>query len=146
MALATWFYDACIPFNVVNSKFFLPAMEKVAPMGVGYKPPNYHALRVPLLKEAKTQVALSISNLRAKWAERGCTIMGDGWKDGSGRPLINFLVYSRYGVSFIKSFDASHVRSSSLLLCSLFESIVEIVGAENVVHMVTDNAANYKGA
>lgn len=129
--------------NVVSSKFFKPAMDKITAFGAG--PPNYHALRVPLLKEAKTQVTLTIDALRIKWGESGCTIMCDGWKDQSKRPLIKFLVYSRYGVSFIKSYDASRVKSSSQLLCNLFSNIVELVGKENVVHMVTDNAANYKG-
>ncbi|KAL8488293.1 hypothetical protein ACS0TY_024535 [Phlomoides rotata] len=78
-------------------------ISRVASMGHGYTGPNYHALRVPLLKEAKTQVNMTILSLRSKWAETGYTIMGDGWTDRSHRSLINFLVYCPYGLprSFI---------------------------------------------
>ncbi|KAL8514138.1 hypothetical protein ACS0TY_013314 [Phlomoides rotata] len=146
MAVALWFYDACIPMNAVNSRHFKQMISRVASMGHGYTGPNYHALRVPLLKEAKTQVNLTILSLRSKWAETGCTIMGDGWTDRSHRSLINFLVYCPYGISFMKSCDVSDIVSSVKNLCNLFSSIVEMVGEKNVVHMVTDNASNYKAA
>ncbi|KAL8535335.1 hypothetical protein ACS0TY_011107 [Phlomoides rotata] len=61
--------------------FMMLMISWVASMGHGYTGPNYHALRVPLLKEAKAQVNLTILSLRSKWVETGCTIMGDGWTD-----------------------------------------------------------------
>ena len=30
------------------------------------------------------------------------------------------------------------------LLCNLFSEIVDIVGAQNVIHLVTDNGSNFK--
>ncbi|XP_039145602.1 uncharacterized protein LOC120282824 [Dioscorea cayenensis subsp. rotundata] len=76
----------------------------------------------------------------------GCTIIGDGWTDSRQRSLINFLVYSPKGISFIKSVDASGFITSAETLCNLFSEIIEIVGPKNVVHMVTDNGANSKAA
>ncbi|XP_027181907.1 uncharacterized protein LOC113780291 [Coffea eugenioides] len=146
MAIALWFYDACIPMNAFNSPYYQQAIGKIASMGHGYQGPSYHALRVNLLKDAKKQVELIVENLRSKWAEFGCTIMGDGWKDNRQRSLINFLVYCPSGISFIKSVDASDFESNAEYLCNLFSEIVEIVGPSNVVHMVTDNASNYKAA
>ena len=72
--------------------------------------------------------------------------MGDRWKDSRQRPLINFLVYCSQGISFIKSVDASDIETNAQNLCNLFAEIVEIVGPSNVVHVVTDNASNYKAA
>lgn len=72
--------------------------------------------------------------------------MGDGWRDTRQRPLINFMVYCAKGISFIKSVDASDIESNAQTICNLFSEIVEIVGHKNVVHLVTDNAANYKAA
>ncbi|XP_071922743.1 uncharacterized protein [Coffea arabica] len=146
MAIALWFYDACIPMNACNSPYYQQAIGKITSMGHGYQGPSYHALRVTLLKDAKKQVELIVDNLRSKWAETGCTIMGDGWKDNRQRSLINFLVYCPSGISFIKSVDASDFESNAEYLCNLFSEIVEIVGSSNVVHMVTDNASNYKAA
>ncbi|XP_052177548.1 uncharacterized protein LOC127791604 [Diospyros lotus] len=144
MAIALWFYDACIPTNAVNSPFFHKAVDKIASMGHGYKAPNYHALRVNLLRDAKTQVKLIIDSFRSDWAKVGCTIMGDGWMDARQRPLINFLVYCSKGLSFIKSVDVSNFITDAETLGNLFVEIVEFVGPNNVVHMVTDNGVNYK--
>nr|XP_027124009.1 uncharacterized protein LOC113740668 [Coffea arabica] len=146
MAIALWFYDACIPINAVNSPFFQKAIDQIASMGHGYKSPSYHSLRVNLLRNAKRDVKLVVDSFRSTWTETGCTIMGDGWKDTRQRPLINFLVYCPKGISFIKSVDASDIVTSAENLCNLFAEIVEMVGSNNVVHLVTDNASNYKAA
>ncbi|KAL3537023.1 hypothetical protein ACH5RR_000389 [Cinchona calisaya] len=146
MAIALWFYDACIPINAVNSPFYQRAIDHIASMGHGYKGPSYHALRVPLLRDAKKDVQLVIDSFRSNWAESGCTIMGDGWKDSRQRSLVNFLVYCPKGIAFIKSVDVSDIESNAENLCNLFTEIVELVGPKNVVHMVTDNASNYKAA
>ncbi|KAL3509485.1 hypothetical protein ACH5RR_028886 [Cinchona calisaya] len=37
MAIALWFYDACIPINAVNSPFYQRAIDHIASMGHGYK-------------------------------------------------------------------------------------------------------------
>lgn len=71
MAFALWMYDACIPINAVNSPFYEAAISRIATMGHGYTGPSYHALRVPLLKEAKIQVQLTIDSLRSKWIQNG---------------------------------------------------------------------------
>ncbi|KAK1440659.1 hypothetical protein QVD17_06488 [Tagetes erecta] len=146
LAVAMWIYHACIPMNAVNSPLFPIAMSKVSSMGHGYIGPSYHALRVSLLRDAKKAVTLIVEAQRLLWAETGCTIMSDGWRDVRQRPLINFLVYCPKGISFIKSVDASDVEANAENLCNLFAEIIEIVGYMNIVHFVTDNAANYKAA
>ncbi|GKD62885.1 hypothetical protein Tco_1304993, partial [Tanacetum coccineum] len=57
-----------------------------------------------------------------------------------------FLLKMQKGISFIKSVDASDIENNATNLCNLFAEIAEMVGAKNVVQMVTDNAANYKVA
>ncbi|KAL6316654.1 hypothetical protein AAG906_019565 [Vitis piasezkii] len=45
--------------------------------------------------------------------------MGDGWIDNRQRTLINFLIYSIEGISFVKSVDASNiVKDATNLLIS----------------------------
>ncbi|XP_052622528.1 uncharacterized protein LOC111921122 [Lactuca sativa] len=118
--------------------------DKIASIGYGYKAPNYHDLRVNLLTDAKNSVSMIIDSLRSQWVDTGCTIMNDGWRDVSQQHLINFLVYCRKGISFLKSVDASDIESNATNLCNLFAEIVEMVGEKNTVQMVTDNVANYK--
>ncbi|XP_027077056.2 uncharacterized protein [Coffea arabica] len=146
MAIALWFYDAYIPINAVNSLFFQKSIDQIASMGHGYKGPSYHSLRVNLLRNAKRDVKLVVDSFRSTWAETGCTLMGDGWKDTRQRLLINFLVCCSKDISFIKSVDAYDIVTNAENLCNLFAEIVEMLGLKNVVHLVTDNASNYKAA
>ncbi|PSS08268.1 Zinc finger BED domain-containing protein [Actinidia chinensis var. chinensis] len=72
--------------------------------------------------------------------------MVDGWTDQCKRTLINFLVYCPRGIVFLKSVDASDASKTAQLLYKLFREVILFVGPENVVHIVTDNAANYVAA
>ena len=143
MAIARFMYDACIPLNAVNSSYYQPMLNAIASIGQGYRGPNYHALRVPLLKEAKREVQMIVDSYRTYWAELGCTIMADEWSDTRQRTLINFLVYCSKGITFIHSVDALDMIKDAVSLFNLFEEMVKWVGPENVVQLVTNNAANY---
>ncbi|CAA7060169.1 unnamed protein product [Microthlaspi erraticum] len=138
MAVALFFYDVCMPMNAVNSRFYQPMISKRAFVSC--------SIRVGLLRDAKLQVSLIIESFRSTWAETGCTLMADGWKDTRQRPLINFLVYCPKGITFIKSVDASGIYTTAENLCNLFAEVVDMIGPQNVVHMVTDSAPNYKAA
>ena len=80
------------------------------------------------------------------WAKVGCTIMGDSWTDNKQRTLINFLIYCSEGILFVKSIDDSDIVKDATNLFKLFDEVIEWVGPLNVVHIVTDNAANYVAA
>ncbi|KAF1895824.1 hypothetical protein Lal_00037940 [Lupinus albus] len=146
LAIARFFYDCCIPFNCSNSVYYQPMINAIAAIGSSYKSPTYYAIRSNLLHEIKKEVELLVENFRNFWKETGCTIMADGWQDQRNRHLINFLVYSPKGISFVRSVDASDVVKDARTLCNLFIELVEFVGVTSVVHLVTDNAANYKAA
>ena len=142
MSVATWMYDACIPINAVNSSYYQPMFNAVASYGPKYRGTNYHALRVPLLRDAKREVQLIVDSHRLYWADTGCTIMANGWTDTRHRTLINFLVYCPKGIIFICSVDASDLVKDAINLSNLFDEIVSWVGPANIVHLVIDNAAN----
>ena len=46
IALAKWFYDACIPFNAINSSYFKPAVKAIVGIGADFRGPSYHDMRV----------------------------------------------------------------------------------------------------
>ncbi|XP_061357659.1 uncharacterized protein LOC133301963 [Gastrolobium bilobum] len=50
------------------------------------------------------------------------------------------------GTVFIKSIDASHMSQTAENLFQMIDDVIEDVGEDNVVQIVTDNAANYKRA
>ncbi|KAJ9693656.1 hypothetical protein PVL29_009554 [Vitis rotundifolia] len=69
--------------------------------------------------------------------------MSDGWTDGKSRCLINFLVNSLVGTWFMKSIDASDTIKNGELMFKYLDEVVEEIGEENVVQVITDNASNY---
>ena len=56
MVVGRFFYDACIPTNVVNSFYFKSMLDAISAISPRYKGPNYHQLQVNLLKDAKKKV------------------------------------------------------------------------------------------
>ncbi|XP_039688054.1 uncharacterized protein [Medicago truncatula] len=146
LALAKWFIAASIPFNAANSPYFQSAVDALCCMGAGYKAPSIHDLRGPLLNKWVDETKKKIEKYREIWKTTGCTLMVDGWTDGVRRTLINILVYCPKGTIFIKSVDASGASKTGEMLFKLFKEVVLYIGPENVVQIVTDNAANYVAA
>ncbi|XP_072094187.1 uncharacterized protein [Arachis hypogaea] len=135
-----------IPFNAVMSPFFQDILDGVAGYGPGYIGPSYDSLRVNLLADLKRECQMVVDSYRSAWKETGYTLMADGWTNQRQRTLINFLVYCSKGLCFVKSVDASSMVKNASSLCDLFSEVIEWIGFDNVVHVVTDNAANYVAA
>jgi hypothetical protein len=72
--------------------------------------------------------------------------MSDGWTDIQQRHLINFLANSPVGTYFIGFVDASSEIANANMLADLLEKQIMKVGKEHVVHVITDNGANFKAA
>ncbi|XP_065856458.1 uncharacterized protein [Euphorbia lathyris] len=140
--ITKWMYDAAIAFNAVKYPSFDVMVESIGEYGIGMKAPSYHEVRVPFLNKVVNEVKDSMKSYEAEWSKYGCSIMSDGWTDKRSRTLINFLVNSPSGTVFIESVDASEHSKTGALMCSLFQKMVDRVGVENVVQVVTDSAAN----
>ena len=56
MAIERFFYDACIPANVVNSLYFKQMLDAIVAISPGYKSLNYYQLQVDRLKDVKKEV------------------------------------------------------------------------------------------
>lgn len=73
----------------------------------------------------------------------GCTLMSDGWSDKKNKRLTDFLANSPSGTIFLKSIDTSNMIKDAKKLFELLDSLVEEIGEENVVQVVTDSASAY---
>ena len=118
-------------------------IDAVAIVSPGFKAPTSECLRTDLLLETVDDVNLSLAEFRSSWAETGCTIMSDEWTDQRNRTLINFLVSCPKGTMFLKSMDASDKVKSAQLICEMMEEVVQEVGEQHIVQIISDNAANY---
>ncbi|CAI0545089.1 unnamed protein product [Linum tenue] len=144
--IARWFYNNALSFNASRDDLFAEMFELVARHGPGFKPPSYHELRETLLKEELKEVEGKLVVFKEEWKSVGCTIMSDGWTDRKRRSICNFLVNCPRGTSFVKSIDTSGVIKNTEKVFQMLDNIVEKVGEEHVVQVVTDNASAYKAA
>lgn len=119
-------------------------IEAIGQFGPGMKPPSMYELRVPILDKEVKDVEMKMLENEKEWAEKGCSLLSDGWRDSVvQKDIINFLVNSPKGSVFVKSLDVSNVAKDADLLFRVLDKMVEEVGEKNVVQVVTDNAAAY---
>ena len=117
-------------------------VEMIAKHGPGIKSPSYHEIRVKYLKQQVEKINQILEEHRLCWKKYGCTIMTDRKR----RTILNFLVNSTKGTVFLKSIDASDISKTTDKIFKMTDDVVEEVGEDNVMQIVTDNAANYKAA
>ncbi|KAI5424511.1 hypothetical protein KIW84_030626 [Lathyrus oleraceus] len=91
--------------------------DMISRHGNGFKPPSDHDLIIKLLNQEVELTHETLEEHRKEWRNIGCTIVTGGWTDRKRRTILNFLVNSP-----------------------------KEVGEDNVVQVVTNNAANYKAA
>ncbi|XP_059670853.1 uncharacterized protein LOC132316389 [Cornus florida] len=142
--IARFFYTSAIPFNCVNNPIFPLMIKRIGEYGRGLNPPSYHEIRETFLKKEVSEALNILENFRGEWVKTGCTIMSDGWSDRRRRSICNFLVNSPSGTIFLSSRDTSDISKTGQMVFEMLDEIVEKVGEENVVQVVTDNASNYK--
>ncbi|XP_049936769.1 uncharacterized protein LOC126410604 [Nymphaea colorata] len=141
LKVATFFYANCIPFNVARSPYWRDLVTSIANSNLtGYVPPSSERLRTVLLEQQMTRVNKLLESQKFTWDQHGVSIVSDGWTDLQRRPLINFIATSANGPIFLKAIDASGEYKSAEYLKGLFMEIIEEVGKENVVQLITDNA------
>ncbi|KAK9053403.1 hypothetical protein SSX86_030037 [Deinandra increscens subsp. villosa] len=114
--------------------------------GRGLKPPTMHELRTWILKEEVNTTTKMVEDIKETWKTTGVSLLSDGWSDMRNRSLINFLVNNEYGTVFLKTVDASDCIKDAQKIFELLDGVVEEIGEDIVVQVVTDNASNYKAA
>ncbi|KAL6584924.1 hypothetical protein OROMI_004213 [Orobanche minor] len=136
-------YKNALSFNLVKCPLWKEMLEKVGEYGRGLKGPSYHEARVTYLKKEIEHVHGDLDKYKKEWKKTGCTLMSDGWTDGKSRHLTNFLVNSPSGTVFLKSIDTSSMIKDGKKLFEMLDSMIEEIGEENVVQVVTDSASAY---
>ncbi|CAN1319758.1 hypothetical protein LINPERPRIM_LOCUS31384 [Linum perenne] len=144
--ISQWFYKTATAFNGTRCEEYYRMFDLVARHGPGFKPPSYHEVRETFLQEEKKEVDAKLGHFRDEWKSVGCTIMSDGWTDTRRRSICNFLVNSPKGTVFVESIDTSSFSKNAEKVFEMLDNVVEKVGEENVIQIVTDNGVAYKAA
>ena len=69
--------------------------------------------------------------------------MCDGWTGPTKLSIINFIVYSKGSIIFLKSVDASDKIKDNKYIYGLLKDVIKEVGEANVVQIVTDNGSAF---
>ena len=120
------------------------ALTQIAPSR--YVPPGSEKLRTTLLTKAKKEVDKMLEPIKSTWPTSGVSIVSDGWTDPARHPLINFMVSSLNGSVFLKSVDALEQYKDAQYMGELFIKIIEDVGVDSCVQIITDNTPICKAA
>uniref|UniRef100_A0A1D1ZDT6 Anhydro-N-acetylmuramic acid kinase n=1 Tax=Anthurium amnicola TaxID=1678845 RepID=A0A1D1ZDT6_9ARAE len=145
-AICKFFYHAGVPFNAANSPYFHRMLDLVTQYGQGLKGPSSRLMSGRFLQDEVSNIKQHLVEIKTSWTVTGSTIMADSWKDMQNRTLINFLVSCPRGTFFVSSIDASEIVEDATDLFKLLDKIVEEVGEENIVQVVTESSVNFKAA
>ncbi|XP_044446788.1 uncharacterized protein [Triticum aestivum] len=85
-----------------------------------------------------------LQKFKQDWKNFGVTLMCDSWTGPTGMSLINFMVYCNTRMFFLNTIDASGQTQNSDFIYREIEKVVEEIGHEHIVQIVTDNGSNYK--
>uniref|UniRef100_A0A151UDM9 DUF659 domain-containing protein n=1 Tax=Cajanus cajan TaxID=3821 RepID=A0A151UDM9_CAJCA len=137
-----------LPMNLSNSPWLHNLIIAAAEVGPSVKCPTPYEVSDVYLEAEYKSMQEWISKLKTTWKEKGVTIMCDGWTDSVNHThIMNFLVYCSKGTIFLKSIDASNVDSRNTdYYFQLLDKVVDEVGEEFVIQVVTDNEKALKAA
>jgi hypothetical protein len=141
-ALARLFYANAIPFNVSDSKYYKEAIKAVAACGPTYVPPGRKAIGTTLLDKELAVAKQQVEEAKKKFTGQGVTLVSDGWTSVQNRPIINFLMVSSEGATFLTSVDTSGQEKNADFIEKLLEERINEIGQDKIVQVVMDSAAS----
>lgn len=139
--LCQWIFAAGLPFSVVEHPAFKKFMSKARP---SFEVPKRKRLSTTLIqREYDRQWAKLQKTLEA--TER-VGIVSDGWTNTNSAPIVNYLLSSGDQCYFYRSVYTEDNRHTGDYIAQGFLDTINEVGADKVISITTDNAANMKAA
>ncbi|XP_010473954.1 PREDICTED: uncharacterized protein LOC104753391 [Camelina sativa] len=145
--IARMFYTGGVAFNLARNPHYHRSYQFAAATNIdGYVPPGYNKLRTTLLQKERNHVESLLVPLKSTWNEKGVSIVSDGWSDPTRKPLINFISVSGNAPLFMKAVDCAGEVKDKFFISNLMKEVINEVGHQKIVQIITDNAANCKAA
>ncbi|GBG91907.1 hypothetical protein CBR_g53966 [Chara braunii] len=144
-----WIYVKKLPFNAFRGPEFQrvrQAAERV-PRSIQFQFPSYRVTAGAGIPSQRAKVATMVSEVRATFRHSGATILSDGRKSRSGKPLVNFLAGGANGALLYATVarDGS-VRDIADVVYRRWRAIILSFPAKDVIGFCTDSASNYTAA
>lgn len=93
-----------------------------------------------LVDNKKTRLEKKMVPLKESWSVDGCSIVMDGWIDCRNSPLINIIISSLSGPSFLRSIDCFGQENNTIFLKDQLCDVIAEVRPFNVVQVIMDVA------
>jgi hypothetical protein len=140
-------YSGGIAFNFLRNPYLREAFSFACSHNMqGYTIPGYNRVREGLLKQERRHIERLLESTKSTWAEKGVSICTDGWSDPQRRPILNFVAVCDKSPMFLRADNCEGEIKDKEYIAAKLRGIIEEVGRDNVVQIITDNAANCKGA
>ncbi|KAK3184883.1 hypothetical protein Dsin_032169 [Dipteronia sinensis] len=145
--IARMFYTGGLSFHFARNPHYVNAFKSVCSNPIpGYLPPGYNSLRTTLLQKEKANIERLLNPIKDSWTVKGVSVCSDGWSDSQRRPLINIMATCEIGPMFLKAVNCEGEFKDKHFIANLLTDSIREIGPQNVVQVITDNAANCKAA
>ncbi|GBG78904.1 hypothetical protein CBR_g28618 [Chara braunii] len=139
-----WIYEKGLPFNVVRGPEFQrvrQAAERV-PRTIQFRFPSYKVTAGAGIPSQRAKVTTMVSEVRAAFRHTCATILSDGRKSRSGKPLVNFLAGGANGAMLYATVarDGS-VRDTADIVYRRWRAIILSFPAKDVIGFCTNSAS-----
>ncbi|GBG88012.1 hypothetical protein CBR_g46383 [Chara braunii] len=144
-----WIYVKGLPFNAFRGPEFQrvrQAAERV-PRSIQFRFPSFRVTVGAGIPSQRAKVATMVSEVRAAFRHSGATILSDGRKSRSGKPLVNFFAGGANGALLYPTIarDGS-VRDTTEIVYRRRRAIILSFPAKDVIGFCTNSASNYTAA
>lgn len=145
-AVGDFFLEAGVDPIKVNLPSFKKMIDAAIASGSQFRAPSSEGISGRILQQQVRETLAHANRMRESWKETRCTILLDTWVDQAGRSLISFLASCAQGTVFLRSVDVSDdikdVDAMFFLMCK----VIEEVGKENVVQVITHDGSPHMQA
>ena len=134
-AVARMCYSTGVSFNIANNKHFREMCHKIGQYGSSYQVPTDYPIRTSLMDKEYTTINSRVQAFHSDHLHRtGGTVVSDGWSDAQRRPLLNFLLVTPAGATFLNSVDSSgETKDAPPYIAKCISTSIDKVGPDNVV-------------
>ena len=110
---------------------------------MGIEPPSSYEIKNKYLDMEHKDMKDYVNIQREKWKTYGYIIMCDGWTNPTKLSIINFMVYSKGSIIFLKFVDVSDKIKDNKYIYVLLKDVIKEVGEVNVVQIIRNNESTF---
>ncbi|GBG77191.1 hypothetical protein CBR_g23518 [Chara braunii] len=144
-----WIYVKGFPFNAFRGPEFQKVRQTAerVPRSIQFGFPSFRVTAGAGIPSQRAKVATMVSEVRAAFRHSGATILSDGRKSRSGKPLVNFLAGGANGaLLYVTVARDGSVRDTADIVYHRWRAIILSFPAKDVIGFCTDSASNYTAA